>query len=264
MYYDSNNATCSKNPFSIRFIYDPAETHTKTISDTFADDFKTKNIINSIVSGYTEKEERKLEKAYSMADKNNNMITKNYIIDNILGLKDNSMCGFIPYLTYYLIKILTNVVHEADVFRTKNGINSIVNGYTEKEEKKVVKAYPMADTNINLITRDYVIANAALDDISGLENNWNDHGAKCFSRQLVEKCRTIVNDLVAEPFVCPTACGSIQFEYEKEDGDYLEFEVFEDRIEVYSDTKENGEREFNLEGITATDKMKQLVVDFYG
>lgn len=70
--------------------------------------------------------------------------------------------------------------------------------------------------------------------------------------------------MVAEPFVCPTACGSIQFEYEKDNGDYLEFEIYEDRIEVYLDTLSDGEEEFNLQGISATDKMKQMVVDFYG
>lgn len=131
------------------------------------------------------------------------------------------------------------------------------------KRKKLVKAYFRADKNVNMTTKNYIIANTALDDILALKDNWNDNGAKCFSKQLVEKCRTIVNDLVAEPFICPTARGSIQFEYNKENGDYLEFEVFEDKIEVYSDTKENKEQEYNLTGITATDKMKQLVVGFY-
>lgn len=70
--------------------------------------------------------------------------------------------------------------------------------------------------------------------------------------------------LEAEPFVCSTACGSIQFEYEKEDGEYLEFEIYEDRIEVFLETLSDGEKEYRLRGRSATDKMKQLVVDFYG
>lgn len=151
-----------------------------------------------------------------------------------------------------------------DGIKTKSGINSSVTGYNEKQEKQLEAVYVMTYNNINLMTKNYVTANAALDDILGLKDNWNDNGAKSFSRQLVEKCRLIVNDLVFEPFICPTACGSIQLEYEKEDGDYLEFEIFDDRVEVYSDTKENGEQEYNLCGPTASDKMRQLVVDFYG
>ena len=91
-----------------------------------------------------------------------------------------------------------------------------------------------------------------------------DNGAQAFSVKLIERCRQIVSQLVAEPFVCPTACGSIQFEYEKENGEYIEFEIYEDRIEVYSESLINGEEEFVLYGITANDKMKQMVVDFYG
>ena len=53
-------------------------------------------------------------------------------------------------------------------------------------------------------------------------------------------------------------------EYEKENGEYIEFEIYEDRIEVYSESLINGEEEFVLYGITANDKMKQMVVDFYG
>lgn len=177
-----------------------------------------------------------------------------------------SMCASPAYLMRYPTRIFTKVIFDmfADSFKAKNGINSSVSGYNENEERQLEAVYSMANNNINLMTRNYITANAALDDIMDLKDNWNDNGAKCFSRQLVEKCRTIVNDLVVEPFICPTACGSIQFEYEKEDGDYLEFEVFENRIEVFSDTKENGERELDLKGIAATDKMKQMVVDFYG
>ena len=38
--------------------------------------------------------------------------------------------------------------------------------------------------------------------------------------------------------------------------------AMEDRIECFLDTS-GGEQEFNLHGISATDRMKQMVVDFY-
>lgn len=117
--------------------------------------------------------------------------------------------------------------------------------------------------NSILKEKNYIGASTTMNEIAKLEHNWNNNGANPFSAKLIEKCRGIVMQLAAEPFVCPTACGSIQFEYEKENGDYLEFEIYEDRIEVFLDTTSGGEQEFNLRGISATDKMKQLVVDFY-
>ena len=114
-------------------------------------------------------------------------------------------------------------------------------------EKELDQAY----AGINSLEKNYIKVNEALNAIKKLEDNWNDNGACSFSAELIEKCRRIAMQLEAEPFVCSTACGSIQFEYEKEDGEYLE-------------TLSDGEKEYRLRGRSATDKMKQLVVDFYG
>ena len=70
--------------------------------------------------------------------------------------------------------------------------------------------------------------------------------------------------LTAEHFICPTACGSIQFEYEKENGEYLEFEIYEDRIEFFSISQKGEEQEETFLGKSAAERMKQMVVDFYG
>ena len=87
----------------------------------------------------------------------------------------------------------------------------------------MAKRYSMAYRQINSLEKKYVKANATLSEIEKLKDNWNDNGASAFSSKLIEKCRGIVMQLASEPFICPTACGSIQFEYEKENGDYLEF-----------------------------------------
>lgn len=165
--------------------------------------------------------------------------------------------------------IVTNVMQEIfeqleKTLAIKFGIKNSFVGYNIEKYDQYEKIYSMAYSGINLLEKNYIEANAALNEISELKDNWNNNGANSFSGKLIEKCRAIVMQLVAEPFICPTACGSIQFEYEKENGDYLEFEIYEDRIEVYLNTISDGEQEFNLCGITATDKMKQLVVDFYG
>ena len=152
---------------------------------------------------------------------------------------------------------------EQSPFR-KQRINDSVVAYNSEKLDCWDKIYSMTYSNINSLAKNHVTANIALDDILDLDDNWNDNGAQRFTNKLVDRCREVLNQLVAEPFICPTACGSIQFEYEKDNGEYLEFEIYEDRIEVYRETLLDGEEEFSLYGINANDKMKQMVVDFYG
>lgn len=111
--------------------------------------------------------------------------------------------------------------------------------------------------------------NVRLDKIAELKDGWNGYGgAKTFSKELVEYCCEIVNELATEPFIAglfiaPTACGSIQFEYEKENDDYLEFEIFEDRIKMYSNIKEKGEIEETWDGDDCINQIKKAVEKFY-
>ena len=51
---------------------------------------------------------------------------------------------------------------------------------------------------------------------------------------------------------------------EKENGDYLEFEIYEDRIEFFSISQKGEEQEETFLGKSAAERMKQMVVDFYG
>ncbi|RRK34966.1 hypothetical protein EBB54_29240 [Schaedlerella arabinosiphila] len=168
----------------------------------------------------------------------------------------NKVSSIVSYAMNGLFERLENI------FEFKSGIKSSAVGYNSEEYEQLEKIYSMAYTKINSLEKNYVKANATLSEIEKLKDNWNDNGASAFSSKLIEKCRGIVMQLASEPFICPTACGSIQFEYEKENGDYLEFEIYEDRIECFLDTS-GGEQEFNLHGISATDRMKQMVVDFY-
>ena len=69
--------------------------------------------------------------------------------------------------------------------------------------------------------------NEILDQIASLKNNWNDNGAEAFSKEIIQRSRDLITTLDRQPMIFPTANDSIQFEYEKENGDYLEFELFE-------------------------------------
>lgn len=69
-----------------------------------------------------------------------------------------------------------------------------------------------------------------LKEISDLKDNWNDNNAKKFSPELIFVVKNILENIVEQPEIFPTANNSIQMEYELIDNSYLEFEIFEDKI----------------------------------
>ena len=79
---------------------------------------------------------------------------------------------------------------------------------------------------------------------------------------MINKCEEILDNLPFEPFVCPTAIGSVQFEYEDKNEDkYLEFDIYEDKAEVFK--IDNGkQKEFTIEG-DIINQMVGLVNEFY-
>ncbi len=68
-----------------------------------------------------------------------------------------------------------------------------------------------------------------LDDILALPEDWNGYHAKPFSKDLVDKCKNVVETLTYQPDVYPTGRQSIQLQYQLEDESYLEFEIFKDK-----------------------------------
>lgn len=69
-----------------------------------------------------------------------------------------------------------------------------------------------------------------LKGISDLKDNWNDNNAKKFSPELISIVKNILENIVEQSKIFPTANNSIQMEYELIDNSYLEFEIFEDKI----------------------------------
>ena len=99
-------------------------------------------------------------------------------------------------------------------------------------------------------------------EVAGLEDNWNENGAKKFSNNLLKKVYTLLCSLAIQPLLYPTACGSIQLEYEKENGEYLEFEVFEENTHVFLIDKDRREKEWLLDSANEY-KIKGVIDGFY-
>lgn len=80
-----------------------------------------------------------------------------------------------------------------------------------------------------------------MEQISLLADNWDGNGAKAFDKQLVAKVKDLIGVLDVQPEIFPLSYGSIQMEYEKEDGSYLEIEInLNDTWDTF-EVNENGE-----------------------
>ena len=71
-----------------------------------------------------------------------------------------------------------------------------------------------------------------IESFSQLGENWNAYGASSFSPEVLQRARSLVEDIVYKAKVFPTGCNSIQFEFDSIPGKYLEIEVFSDHYAV--------------------------------
>ena len=83
-----------------------------------------------------------------------------------------------------------------------------------------------------------------INDIAAAAHDWNGYGASPFSLSLITKVTSIIEHLSIQPKVFPTARNSIQLEFEKKTGEYLEFEIFESEIIVFAIDQDDSETEF--------------------
>ena len=102
-----------------------------------------------------------------------------------------------------------------------------------------------------------------LEAIALLKDNWNANGAKAFADSLITKVRNLVMLLDVQPEVFPTACGSLQLEYDKEDGSHLEIEFNEDEDAEVFLVDDNGHE--SITSICASiEAINKVVNNFYG
>lgn len=102
-----------------------------------------------------------------------------------------------------------------------------------------------------------------LEQISHLENGWNGNKARAFEKDLISKVRGIITALEIQPEIFPTACDSIQFEYEKTDGAYLEIQInSSDKWEVFEVDRDGKEKNFSI--LSDIEAIVEAVSSIYG
>jgi len=98
--------------------------------------------------------------------------------------------------------------------------------------------------------------------ISLLEYNWNGNGAYPLPQAIIDYIAQMLPSLIRQPEIFPTASDSIQLEYEKENGDYLEFEIFESSARLFQSMSDGYEKEEEI--IPTKEKINEAVRMFYG
>lgn len=94
-----------------------------------------------------------------------------------------------------------------------------------------------------------------LNSYKSFKHNWNGNFAEPFSEELINKVLDIVNStsLKFQPNLFPTGRQSIQFEYEKSNGNYLEIEITNNNISGFSIISDE---ESNFETLRLNDLIK--------
>ncbi len=107
-----------------------------------------------------------------------------------------------------------------------------------------------ANSNITLFFSDSLQRNLdKLERFSLFQENWNGYGAKPFSKTLLSRAENLIRGLSKQPELFPTADDSIQMEYDKEGGGYLEIQITDDdSYDVFVMENEDSEGEnFRIE-----------------
>lgn len=121
-----------------------------------------------------------------------------------------------------------------------------------------------AITFYHMSFNDAVINNLKLlDDFGKLEDNWDGYDAPGFTAKesLIRFCKETISCLgFNQPSIFPTARNSIQLEYEKENGEYLEFEVYDTNKISYLHINHNQEE--SEKEISSIAELKEIVLAF--
>lgn len=151
--------------------------------------------------------------------------------------------SIVPSVPENTVSIHSSYIANGIVFKQKREEN--INVY----ENITIPSLPLREENLE-----------RLQQISELENDWDGEGAQTIDKDLIKTVVNLIGKLRFQPQIFPTACDSIQLEYDKTNGDYLEFEVSQGSTRMFylGHNGEHYEREIDIELVG------KMVLDFYG
>ena len=141
-------------------------------------------------------------------------------------------------------------------FSTEPSISFNVPGYSNNESiSSGVEKVVISEEKLENLKK--------IETIALLQDDWNANGAKAFSASLITKVRNLIMFLNIQPEVFPTACESLQLEYDKADGSHMEIELTEsEEAEVFVVDNKGCESIINISA--SIEAINKVVSDFYG
>ena len=101
-----------------------------------------------------------------------------------------------------------------------------------------------------------------LDLIQGLKPGWNGNDTPAFTDSVIKKVHRIIEKIIIQPELFPTALGAIQLEYDNSRCDHMEIEINDSDVAEIFTVKYSGEDSF--ESIPATpEAINKKVGEFY-
>lgn len=157
------------------------------------------------------------------------------------------------YLDGYIIeKMASNNLVKTIVY---NNPLEIVSENSDKYDESYYKT-------LNIITQKESLEK--LKSIKNLEYDWDGYEAEPMNPEIYNNASKLIEKIIIPPRVFPTGNGSIQFEYHKKNNDdeYLEFEIFNDKIMVLFMRSIDNCKEYTYD-INDIDKINHLIKRFY-
>ena len=102
-----------------------------------------------------------------------------------------------------------------------------------------------------------------LRSISSLEDGWNGNGAPAFTGRLISLVRDLLENLLIQPEIFPTALQTIQLEYDNSRRDHMEIEVGESGTAEVFLVRYDGRESFEQIPATA-ESINKRVGAFFG
>ena len=119
---------------------------------------------------------------------------------------------------------------------------SVLDSISEKMKKVSTSYYPTFMAGGNYAVTDRKLKNyEKINSFRLLQENWDNNGSLSIPAGVIDKMIETLDNLKYQPEIFPSTYSSIQFEYEKPNGEYLEFELFSDRIKIFAIDRDNNE-----------------------
>ncbi len=101
-----------------------------------------------------------------------------------------------------------------------------------------------------------------INEFSSLDEGWDGYDAAPISQSAIREALQLIKVISRQPEVFPTPNGYVQFEFSKDNGDYLELKITDNDVVVYV-LKGSYDELYHL-SFDQIDDIKRQVMTFYG